>query len=84
MDILFEVIGELISGIFELLVETERIPKAVRIFVTLLLFLPMTVLSILAALLLSEKVIVRVIFILLALLFIAGAAKFIIKIIRRN
>lgn len=84
MDILFEVIGELISGIFELIVETERIPKAVRIFVTLLLFLPMTVLSILAALLLSEKVIVRVIFILLALLFIAGAAKFIIKIIRRN
>lgn len=74
MDILIEVIGELLSAVFEGVTESKRIPKPVRVAVTLMLFIPLTGLCIALAVLM-EGIVVRVIFSLLALFFVFGAFK---------
>ena len=74
MDFLIELVGEIFGGLFELVTESERVPKPVRIAVTLMLFIPLTGLCIALAVLM-EGALVRVIFSLLALFFVFGAFK---------
>ena len=40
VEIVIEIVGELISGLFELLYESERIPRVVRAAIVSVVFLP--------------------------------------------
>lgn len=83
MEIVFEVIGELIGAAFEALTDSPKVPKPVRVFITLLLFVPLIVLLVLAAVLLTDNTAIRAFFLAVVLVMAFGCVKFILKIIRK-
>ena len=82
VDFVIELIGELLSAVFELLTENERVPKPARIAVTLILFIPLVVMSTLCAVLI-EGVAVKVLFALVTLFFILGGFVCVRRIIKK-
>jgi len=81
MDLVFEIIGELISGLVELVLESERVPKAVRIGIVCVLdglLIALAVFMICAASSIAGKIICA----LIGLLFIWGGFKFLSKILK--
>ena len=83
MEILIEAIGELIGAAFEALTDSPKVPKPIRVFITLLFFVPLAVLLILAALLLTDNTAIRVFFLAVALVIVLGGVKLILKIVRK-
>ena len=83
MEILLEAIGELIGAAFEALIDSPKLPKPIRVFITLLFFVPLAVLLILAALLLTDNTAIRVFFLAVALVIVLGGVKLILKIVRK-
>ena len=83
MDILIEAIGEVIGAAFEALTDSPKVPKPIRVFITLLFFVPLAVLLILAALLLTDNTAIRVFFLAVALVIVLGGVKLILKIVRK-
>ena len=82
MDIIAEIVGEAISALFELIVESNRIPRAAKVFLTLLIFLPMMGLFVALAVLFRDNTAAMVLWIAVSLLFAAGIVKTILKIFR--
>ena len=83
MEILIEAIGELIGAAFEALTDSPKVPKPIRVVITLLFFVPLAVLLILAALLLTDNTAIRVFFLAVALVIVLGGVKLILKIVRK-
>ncbi|MBR5371896.1 MAG: hypothetical protein IK130_06750 [Oscillospiraceae bacterium] len=81
MEILVEVIGELISGLLEWILNNERIPKVVRIvLICMLLLIP--VVPLVALVILIDSIGAKIVFALLAALFIYLGVRKICRILR--
>lgn len=81
MEIVFEVIGELVGAVLEWFLESERVPKGVRI--ALICLLDGAIIALLILILIrSESVAISIIIGLLLVLFLYGGIKAIRKVLK--
>ena len=84
VDILFEVVGELIGAVFEMLCESKRVPRPVKVLIISIVLLPMAGLFIALAVQFRHHIAVVIAFSALTLLMLFAEIKVIRKIYRKN
>ena len=82
VEFIMEFVGELFGAAFELLTESKRIPKPLRVAIALVFFVPLTGLCIFCIVAMKGAAL-KALFALLTLFFIFGGYKTVKKIIKK-